>query len=354
MRVLALTKYGRAAASTRQRLLQYLPALEAAGIGVVHRALLADAYVESLASGTGYSRLRVVPSYMRRLRDLLSARTYDALWVYAELFPYLPAPFERLAFSGGTPVIYDFDDAFFHQYDHSSSKLRTRVLSGKLVPLMEGAAACCCGNMYLHDYARQYNENSTILPTVVDTKLYCPKRGQQPLVIGWIGSPSTWGYVKPYLPLLQEICSRHGALLRIVGAGAEAERHRFAGLELVKWTEATEVNLVQSMDIGIMPLPDEPWARGKSGYKLIQYGACGLPIVASPVGVNSEIVIDGETGFVARGELEWRDAMTRLITDADLRERMGRAGRIQIEQRYSLKAHAPRFVEIIRRAVART
>jgi glycosyltransferase involved in cell wall biosynthesis len=105
------------------------------------------------------------------------------------------------------------------------------------------------------------------------------------------------------------------------------------------------------MDIGIMPLPDEPWARGKSGYKLIQYGACGLPVVASPVGVNAEIVVAGETGFTASNGRQWRDALTRLITDAKLRRQMGRAGRMRIEQRYSLEAHSSRFVEVIRRAV---
>jgi glycosyltransferase involved in cell wall biosynthesis len=352
MKLLAFTKYGRAAASTRQRLLQYLPALAAAGIEVKHRPLLPDAYVESLESGADYPRTKLLQPYASRLRDVLNAGAFDAIWIYAELFPYLPAWFERLAFSSGKPVIYDFDDAFFHQYDDSQPLLRRKILGGKLVPLLRGAAACCCGNPYLSDYASQFNGRSLILPTTVDTSIYSPASApHDQVVIGWIGSPSTWRYVKPWLPLLEEIARRDDACIRIVGAGAEAEADRFAGMETMEWSEAAEVGLIQSMDIGIMPLPDERWARGKSGYKLIQYGACGLPAVASPVGVNTDIILDGESGFLATSPEQWKDALTRLSEDVGLRKKMGRAGRSRVEHRYSLHVHAPRLVDVVREAI---
>ncbi len=344
MRVAAFTKYGREAASTRQRLLQYLPSLASAGIEVDYSPLLGDDYVRALASGGSFSKLAVARSYARRLKQLLRGPDCDVLWVYAELFPYLPAAFERLAFRTGKPVVYDFDDAFFLTYQ------RNPLLSGKLEPLIAGAAACCCGNDYLRDYALRLNRDSIVLPTVVDTDAYVPvKRVRDgPVTIGWIGSPSTWQFVRPLLPLLKELCDGERARLLVVGAGAAAASDRFAGMELAQWSEAGEVASVQAMDIGIMPLPDEPWARGKSGYKLVQYMACGLPVVASPVGVNASIVREGETGFLADSVDEWRARLESLIADAGMRLGMGTAGRQRAVDCYSLRSQAPRLIEVFR------
>ena len=352
MRVAAFTKYDREAASTRQRVLQYLPHLAAAGIDVEVHPLLDDAYVRSLASGAAASKTAIAAAYARRFRQLLGFRSCDLIWVYAELFPWLPASFERLAFRSGRPLVYDFDDAFFHPYDDHSSALVRGALGGKLKPLIRGAAAVCAGNAYLRDYAEAAGTRAIVLPTVVDIDQYRPaaSRPDHPLTIGWIGSPSTWGFVRPLLPLLAELCRIRGVAFSAVGAGAAAEADRFDGLTFVPWSEATEIAAVQAMDIGIMPLPDEPWARGKSGYKLVQYMACGLPVVASPVGVNATIVRDGETGLLATDGGEWRAALTRLIEDSTLRATMGQAGRVRAVEDYSLQAHAPRLIEVMRGA----
>jgi len=351
LRVAAFTKYDREAASTRQRVLQYLPHLDRAGIKVDVYPLLDDAYVRSLASGEAPSRPAVAAAYARRLRHLLRGETADLLWVYAELFPWLPARFERLAFRAGKPLLYDYDDAFFHAYDDHPNRAVRRLLGGKLAPLMRGAAAVCAGNPYLADYAARHNQATHVLPTVVDTDRYCPagNRGERPLTIGWIGSPSTWHYVKPLLPLLADLARERRVRFLAVGAGAAAAADGFDGMALEPWSEAGEIASVQAMDIGIMPLPDAPWARGKCGYKLIQYMACGLPVVASPVGVNTQIVADGP-GFLASDLEQWRRALDRLIDDSELRRRMGEAGRARAVEDYSLKAHAPRLVEIMRRA----
>lgn len=350
MRVVAFTKYGAEAASTRQRLLQYLPALGAAGIDVEWHPLLGDDYVRGLTRGARSPKAAIARRYVDRMRQLVRVRGADLIWVYAELFPYLPAMFERLAFAARAPVVYDFDDAFFHQYDEARRPLVRRMLAGKLEPLLRGAAACACGNAYLRDYADRFCDRTVILPTVVDTDAYRPapaERGGAP-VIGWIGTPSTWAYVRPVLPLLAALAAERGIRVSVVGAGAAAEADRFDGLDLVDWREETEVAEVQRMDVGIMPLPDEAWARGKSGYKLVQYMACGLPVVASPVGVNADIVMQGETGFLARTPAEWRDALAALLDDAALRRRMGDAGRRRAEARYSLGHCAPRMVDLLR------
>ena len=355
MRVTAFTKYDREAASTRQRVLQYLPSLAHAGIEVAVHPLLDDAYVRSLASGTAASKIAIAAAYARRFRQLLKPQSADLIWVYAELFPWLPARFEQLAFRSGQPVIYDFDDAFFHPYDDHSNLLVRATLGGKLKPLITGAAAVCAGNAYLGDYAARAGASAMILPTVVDIDQYVPAktRADRPLTIGWIGSPTTWAFVRPLLPLLSELCRDRSVRVSAVGAGAAAEADRFDGLTFVPWSEASEIASVQAMDIGIMPLPDEPWARGKSGYKLVQYMACGLPVVASPVGVNGDIVADGVSGLLATDLDQWRAAVIRLIDDPGLRAAIGRAGRARAVDAYSLQTHAPRLIEAMQRAVAR-
>jgi len=354
MRMVAFTKYGAEAASTRQRLLQYLPALHAAGIEVEWHPLLGDDYVRGLVDGARPSRLAIARRYAARIRQLTGVGKADLLWVYAELFPYLPAMFERLAFAARVPVVYDFDDAFFHQYDAAPRPLVRRALAGKLEPLLRGAVACACGNAYLRDYADRFCDRTTILPTVVDTDAYRPAgHGDDgPVTIGWIGTPSTWRYLRPLLPLLADLAATRGIRVRVVGAGAAAFADRFPGLDLVDWREETEIAEVQRMDIGVMPLPDEAWARGKSGYKLVQYMACGLPVVASPVGVNAEIVAEGESGFLADTPGDWRRAILALLDDPALRRRMGEAGRARAQARYALSVQAPRMVTLLRDAAA--
>lgn len=354
VKLLALTKYGSQAASTRQRFFLYEPALSAAGITVDYSPFFNNYHLERLVAGQGASLLSAVRGYSRRLLTVVSARHYDALWVHYEAFPYLPGIMELLAATAGKPVVLDYDDATFHTYDSSPNPLVRRVLGRKLKPLLKRAARCCCGNAYLHDYAAQYCAQSMILPTVVDTDSYRPlgKVGHGPVVIGWIGSPSTWAFVQPLLPVLRRLVEECGVVIRAVGAGDAAERDQFPGLELVKWTEATEIAAVQAMDIGIMPVPDGPFERGKCGYKLIQYMACGLPVVASPVGVNATIVDPGLNGYLAHDDEEWRNALLKLIEDRELRTAMGTSGRARVVADFSLARHAPRVVALFQSLAA--
>ena len=353
MRVAAFTRYGPRAASTRQRFLQYFPAMKAAGIAVEHHALLGDDYVASLASGEPYPQSKVASAYAERLGQLVAARGADLYWVYVELLPYLPAAIERLA-AAGKRIVYDFDDAFFHSYDQSGNALVRTMLAGKHAALLRHAAACACGNGYLHDFAVRHCRQSIVLPTVVDTAAYRPRQRRKagPVTIGWIGSPSTWPNVRPLLPLLEELVRSHKVRIRVVGAGKAAEADRFDGMDLVEWSEASEIAEVQAMDIGIMPLADGPFERGKSGYKLVQYMACGLPVVASPVGVNREMVRQGVNGFLGSSDAEWREALARLVADAGLRRALGAAGRRRAEADYSLTSQAPRLAQLLRSAVS--
>lgn len=350
MKGVAFVKYGDMAASTRQRFLQYFQYLLPLGISVEISPLLDNNYLENLYSGRRRRNLAIAKAYARRSGQAIRSHA-DFFWVYSEVFPYLPGWMERLVLMSRKPVIYDIDDAIFHQYDAHPNPMVRRLLGHKLEPLLRGSSLAVCGNAYLEQYVRRFCRHTEIVPTVVDTEKYrpAPREAEGPVVVGWIGSPSTWTYVRPYLPILEAVAAESGLRISVVGAGPKAE----AAPHVVhhEWDEEQEIAMIQDMDIGIMPLPDEPWARGKCGYKLIQYMACGLPVIASPVGVNAEIVQHGVNGFLARSEAEWAEAIRRLAGDRELRASMGAAGRLRAERFYSLQVHGPRLAQMLRDAV---
>ncbi len=208
------------------------------------------------------------------------------------------------------------------------------------------------GNEYLAGRARRAGAPIVqIVPTVVDLSQYTSlldARVNPLMQVGWIGTPSTWDeYGKKLYNQLKDFLANHSARFKAVGAKLKAES--IDCLDIVPWCEATEVRDIQSMDIGVMPLSDTPWSRGKCGYKLIQYMACGLPVVASPVGENCQIVEHGVNGFLAETNEEWRIAIETLLGDAGLRRRMGAAGRKKVEDHYSLQVWGPRVAKMLQR-----
>jgi len=350
MKMLALMKYGNKAASTRQRLLQYREHFSYQGIEIEFIPLLNNDYLEQSFRGNAVSIFSILRSYVSRVNLLVSDRDFELIWVQYEAFPYMPGLVERLAAISGRPVVYDFDDAIFHQYDKHPNPLIRRFLGQKLQPLMRRASLCICGNAYLKAYAGRFSSRTEIVPTVLDTDVYKPtvesRDSARPVTIGWIGSPSTWSFVQPLIPLLERLSQELNLIIRVVGAGRANATH--SAFEFLDWSEDEEIVSIQGMDIGIMPLPDEPWARGKCGYKLIQYMACGLPVIASPVGVNSDIVNDGVNGYLACSEHEWEAAIRRLAASVELRGNMGAHGRQKIVNEYSLHVHGPRLAALLR------
>jgi len=353
MKILLLTRYPRTGASSRLRTLQYLPHLEAAGHEVRVQTLFDEAYLESLYQSGRRSPLRTAALYLRRLAALAKAGEHDLLWIEKELFPYLPAWIESRL---GTPWVVDYDDALFHNYDLAQNPLVRRLLGGKIDTVMRSADAVIVGNRYLAERARAAGATRvTVIPTVVEHGRYQP-RSVAPTahpVIGWIGSPSTQKYLLDIRAPLQQACRRYGARLLLVGATPEI-LPGLPGIEvqLEPWSEDREAALIRQMDVGIMPLRDGPWEHGKCGYKLIQYMACGVPLVASPTGANREIVEDSGAGLLANSGEDWSDALSQLLTSASERERMGRAGRQAVENRYSLQRQLPVLLETLAAALS--
>ncbi len=344
MHGLVLAKYGARAASTRQRVVQMVPYLAREGITIDISPLFDDACLEALFTRGKYGFWNSIRAYAKRFWALLGCRKYDFIWVQYELFPYLPACFETLLRLAKKPIIVDYDDAIFHQYDQHKNPLIRRLLGKKLIPLLQASDIAFCGNAYLENYVKQYCKRTEIIPTTVDVETYFPLASSptEKPVLGWIGSPSTWSYCVPLADLFTFFVETEQASMLVVGAGKK--QHPFTSRD---WVEEREVADIQSMDIGIMPLNDDPWARGKCGYKLIQYMACGLPVIASPVGVNAEMVEHGVNGFLATTEAEWRSAIETVLADADLRKRMGQAGRAKVEKHYSTQHTASQVVKRI-------
>lgn len=345
-----LARYGRTGASSRLRLLQYADALQARGLDATLAPFFDQAYLDRLYGGRS-TFARVLMAYARRAGQLVKARRADLIWLEKEGLPWLPWPIESALLPRRIPRVADYDDALFHAYDLHRSGLVRRVLGRKIDRLMASADLVTAGNRYLADRARAAGAMRVeIVPTVVDLDAYAPRpapAADAPPVIGWIGTPSTWReYMEPKMPLLAGVAGASGARIVAVGAGRAAAAHPL--LDSLPWSEETEVSRIQAMDIGLMPLTDTPWARGKCGYKLIQYMACGVPVIASPVGVNAEIVEHGVNGFLASTDAEWTEALQTLLRDPGLRQRMGAAGRRKVEHRYSLQVWGPRVASLLR------
>jgi hypothetical protein len=354
MKALLITRYDAAGASSRLRLLQYIPALAEAGITAEVIPFFSAAYLDRLYTGRS-TRSEALSAYPLRVRQMADARAFDLLWLEKEALPWLPWAIERRLLPRGVPLVADFDDAVFHNYDLHGSGLVRRLLGEKIDRLMAGAGLVMAGNAYLAARAAAAGAARVeIVPTVVDLDAYrlAPEPpADAPPRIGWIGTPSTWSaYVAPMLSLLTGVATEAGARILVVGAGEGGGAHPL--LDREAWSEAAEVPLIHRMSLGIMPLDETPWARGKCGYKLIQYMACGLPVVASPVGVNAEIVEHGVNGFLARTPEEWHAAIAALLRDPDLRRRMGAAGRRKVEQHYALATWGPRVAALLRDVAA--
>lgn len=348
MRVLMLGRYGPVGASTRVRMLLYRPALEKAGIELTVSSLLDDDYVNALYAGRqGYGR--IMEGYMRRIATLLHSSEYDLIWLEKEALPWLPAMLETAMLPSSVPLVVDYDDAIFHRYDQHRKALVRYFLGRRIDKVMARADLVVAGNAYLASRARKAGAKWVeIIPTVVDLDRYHLTATEHELpIVGWIGSPATQHLLAGIAAPLSDVAQSSG--LRFVAIGAR--KLPFAGewCSMQNWSEDTEAHSIANIDIGVMPLPDLPWERGKCGYKLIQYMAAGKPVIASPVGVNIHIVRNGENGFLANTDEEWAGALRTLIENPALRQRMGRAGRRRVEEEFCLSVSAPKLVELLLR-----
>jgi glycosyltransferase involved in cell wall biosynthesis len=235
--------------------------------------------------------------------------------------------------------VVDYDDAVFHNYDQHSLGMIRYWMGDKIDWVMRNAQMVFVGNPYLGDRALQAGAKQIqLLPTVINPDRYQRKEftTSEKVRIGWIGSPTTIKYLEDLKPVFQELQKTHDFELVIINSKAAEWSPMDFEVSWIPWTEETEVASIRSMDIGIMPLSDNLWERGKCAYKLIQYMACGLPVVASPIGMNEEVVTAGENGYLAKDEKDWISYLGMLIEDATLRKKLGDNGYQLVSEKYTL------------------
>lgn len=355
IKVILFSKYSRLGASSRLRSLQYLPELQKSGISVDVYPLFDNNYLELLYQNSTRSPLNIIKSYLRRFSRLVSVFQYDLVWIEKELFPYFPAWFEQLMRVFNIKYIVDYDDAVFHNYDLSDNKYIRALLGKKIDKVMASATCVIAGNKYLQD--RAVNAGAKLIeliPTVLDYSRYQPSDPtlMKELIIGWIGSPSTQHYILSLKPVLETICKEGACKLMLVGAHISLlEDLKNINVEILPWSESTEAGYIAMFDIGIMPLSDGPWEKGKCGYKLIQYMACAKPVVASSVGVNVKIIEETQCGLLAENQSTWLESLNLLVDDESLRLSAGSKGRLAVERIYSLQVQASNIAHLIKRVV---
>jgi glycosyltransferase involved in cell wall biosynthesis len=250
------------------------------------------------------------------------------------------------------PLIFDFDDAIWLPNISSTNKLLSWLKGeDKVKDIIKAAAAVTVGNEFLADYARQFNSEVYVLPTTVDINRHrnLGENKSDRISIGWTGSHSTLPYFEAMLNLYKRLTEKYGEQIEFRLIGDPHLSMPSIDLKAQAWKMQTEVEDLNQFDIGIMPLPDSPWTQGKCGFKALQYMACEIPCVLSPVGVNTEIVEDGRNGLLASEEDEWFEKLCLLIESSDLRKQLGKAGRQTVVGRYSMQAHQQTWLEIFRR-----
>ena len=247
----------------------------------------------------------------------------------------------------------DYDDATFHSYDKNKNKFIRFLLRKKIDTVMRLSDLVIAGNEYLSSRAKfagaKYIE---VIPTVVDLNEYKVKVHEslkKTLIVGCIGSPITSKYLLSISHIYKLLKNKFD--VHFIAIGAKKENFDNIPIEVLPWTKENEAKLIKSFDVGVMPLIDTPWERGKCGYKLIQYMACSIPVIASSVGANIDIVKKSDSGFLAENIQVWQNSLIQLLDNPEERQKFGKLGRKAVENFYSSKVQAPLIRDILYNAV---
>ena len=335
IRVLALTS-GKNLPASRFRVRQFIEPLRLQGIQVRESHLPFSKYVTS--GNRAAARLLTAAKVLGRLPGVAASRLADVTWLEREL---IPGRFTLEALSG-RPRLFDVDDALW-------LLPRGDRFSERIVASCDGVIA---GNEFLAEHYRKTGVPVWIVPTSIDTDVWTPRPSPagESWVIGWIGTSPNLPYLCAIEPALEDFLRQHpeSSLLVVCDEKPDlptlpADRWRFE-----KWSSAREVGLVQTMDVGLMPLPDTDTSRGKCSCKMLSYMAVGIPVVVSPVGTNREILERGPVGMAARSDSDWKAALEALFEDRGLGARMGARGRALVEEGYSARKSVVTLARIFR------
>lgn len=335
----------------RFRFEQYLGHLEANGFSYDISNLISEKDDAAFyAPGKFPAKARIVMKSIRqRLHDLKTVSEYDLVFIYREAHMLWFTWFERRLKKMGATMILDFDDSIWlNDTSDGNRQLAWLKRPSKTANILRLADMAIVGNAFLAAYASRFNQNVHIVPTTIDTSYYVPlnRADKQSVCIGWTGSSTTLKHLQEALPVMQELRRKYGEKVTFRVISNKPLKADLPGLENVMWNRETEVSDLYPIDIGIMPLPDDEWARGKCGFKGLQYMALEIPAVMSPVGVNTEIITDGVNGFLAANGQEWIDKLSALIESPSLREKLGKEGRQTVIERYSFESQKDRYLQL--------
>jgi glycosyltransferase involved in cell wall biosynthesis len=317
-------------ASTKYRVLQYLDYLESEGI---------DYSIKELSKKSRY-----------RFTLIKFIKKADIVFIQKKIFSKIEVCLIRLF---AKKIVFDIDDAVMFK-DGPLGTSAQRRQNKRFGFMAKKSDLVICGNEYLKKNTEKFNANIRLLPTPIDMDRYVEKQNtgleKKGITLGWIGSKVTLKYLKQISPALVQLSKRFPDLKLKIVADEFFEIH---GLEVEKkeWSSTEEIKDLHSFDIGLMPLSDDAWTRGKCGFKLLQCMAVGLPVVCSPVGMNREIVTDGVEGFWAGSENEWIGKLSTLIQDYELCKSMGKKGRNKVEEKYSLAVNAKKMIKFLQEVV---
>lgn len=349
--ILAPYPFGQAP-SQRFRFEQYIKHWESKGYEVVFHPFLSDKTWKVLYNDGSFFQkaMGILGSFWRRSLLLFSLKSSDTIFVHREASMIGPPIFEWiLSKLLRKKYIFDFDDAIWlPNYSESNAKFHRLKAYWKTKHVIKWAKKVSAGNSFLADYAKEFNSNIEIIPTTIDLKNSHNQMTNQeinPVVIGWTGTHTTTQYIQSIVPVLEEIKKKYDFEFRLISN--HPPEFEIPNLNYVKWQKKTEIEDLSKINIGLMPLEETVWSKGKCAFKALQYMSLEIPAVVSPVGMNKEVIQNGENGFLCNSTEEWISTIEKLIQDIELRKSIGKAGRKTVEENYSVQALIPKYLKIV-------
>jgi glycosyltransferase involved in cell wall biosynthesis len=340
----------------RFRFEQYLEYIEKNGFEYEFSPLL-DAVDDKrfYAQGNLLGKLIVlIKSTFRRIKDTFRAKEFDIIFIYREAFMLGTTFFEKQFKKSGSKIVFDFDDAIWlPNVSEGNKKLQALKNHDKTKDIINLSDVVIAGNKYLQQYAGEHNNNTVIIPTTIDTNYHVHKKvnnvNKNTVVIGWTGTASTLQHYETIIPVLIKLRKKYSDKISFRVIADKEFKHKDIQIDFVKWSIEDEIEQLQQIDIGIMPLPDDKWSKGKCGFKGLQYMGLSIPTVMSPVGVNEDIIEHEKNGFLANSEEEWISILSKLIDNEQLRSTIGDEGRKTIIDKYSVDAWKDEYVKLFRK-----
>lgn len=339
------------APSQRFRFEQYLNEFRTQNFEISHQSFL-DEKTWTIFYKKGYllKKIRgIISGLCSRFALIFTIHRYQIVFIHRETCFIGGAFFEYLYSKRNKNIIFDFDDAIWlHDVSKANDSLGWLKQPEKTSKIISYSKLVIAGNMYLAEYAKKYNSNVIIIPTTIDTDYHFKKTAKTnsgKITIGWTGSSTTNRHLKILLPVINILKAKFSEHICFVMISNIPLEDTSALIEFKAWNKETEIEDLAQFDIGIMPLPDDEWTRGKCGFKGLQYMALEIPTVMSPVGVNTEIIQDGQNGFLAKTEDEWIQKLSLLIESPELREKLGKAGRKTVVEKYSVEANKQKYLD---------